>query len=48
MAGVVAENFAGSGTRPLVKVIGDDGSPPFFINLRDDPEAQNISIAEAG
>ena len=48
MVGVVAENYPGYTLRPLVKVLPkkEEGSHPFFISLKSDRDAQNITITE--
>ena len=45
LTGVVAENFENFTLRPLVKVLTEDpDAPPCFINLKDDLNAQNITV----
>jgi HD-GYP domain-containing protein (c-di-GMP phosphodiesterase class II) len=41
---MVVKNFEDANTRPLVKLLKGDIKNPTYINLKDDPNAQNLTI----
>lgn len=44
MPAIVVQNFEDANTRPLVKLLRGDLNNPTYINLRDDPQAINLTI----